>query len=105
MNALIVDILKEGNVKISDLIAELKSVKNKNEIMGFFQAAILDGISLVKLFARLSKARKNYTEKEVSEKLLKIKNELVSEDNEGVRYNGKKGDSLLIDGDESILIN
>lgn len=58
---------------------QLKSVKNDNEIAGFFQSALLDGLSLIKLFIWLSKTRFPITETAVSKKLISIKQNLDPE--------------------------
>lgn len=77
VNAKIVDILGEEKIHISDSIDFFKSVKNKNEIEGAFQAGILDGLALVKLFTWLSKNNTKLTESSIGDQLVKIKNELT----------------------------
>lgn len=76
INADIVNHLETKKVKTTDLIEKLKSIKNKNEIQGFFQAAILDGVALVKLFSWLSNTSKQITEIDVKNKLLTIKQKM-----------------------------
>lgn len=77
VNASIVDILGEHRTKENKLVEKLKIVKNRNEIMGFFQAAIMDGVALVKLFTWLNKNKDRITEIGISDKLLEIKSQLV----------------------------
>lgn len=76
VNAKIVDILGEDKIEKNDSIEKLKSIKNINEIKGFFQAAILDGVALVKLFSWVNKPRDGLTEMGISDKLLEIKSKL-----------------------------
>lgn len=56
INRKIVNLLGEDKIVPNDSFDKLKSVKNGNEIAGFFQAGILDGVSLVKLFVWLQSA-------------------------------------------------
>lgn len=62
--------------KSTDIVAKMMSKKNINELAGFFQSGIDDGIFLVKLFNFLEKKiEKNefLSEKEVADKLLEFK--------------------------------
>ncbi|KRH94349.1 Xaa-Pro aminopeptidase [Pseudoloma neurophilia] len=76
VNAKIAQSIGDKRISQNNQFDKLKSIKNKNEIAGFFQAAILDGISLIKLFVWLDKVKMPITEIEVSQKLLEIKNNL-----------------------------
>ncbi|ELQ75203.1 Xaa-Pro aminopeptidase [Trachipleistophora hominis] len=95
VNASIADILGEDRMKKNNLVAKLKSVKNRNEIMGFFQAAILDGVALVKLFTWLNKNGDRVTEIGISDRLLEIKSQLVLGRDEDMVNNNKEDNASL----------
>lgn len=72
-----IDILLGKKLKITDFVENLKSVKTNEEIVGFFESAIMDGIALVKLMSWIQQNldKKEINEIDVSEKLIKIKSE------------------------------
>ncbi|KAG0439648.1 putative Xaa-Pro aminopeptidase P [Dictyocoela muelleri] len=72
-----IDIALGGKLEVTDFVENLKSVKNDSELLGFFEAAIKDGVALCRLFGWIqdSIAHKKISEKDVAEKLIEIKKE------------------------------
>lgn len=77
VNAKIVEIIGEERIIENNSIEKLKSIKNENEIAGFFQAAIFDGVALVKLFSWIYNTKEELNELQISNKLLEIKKKLI----------------------------
>lgn len=65
-----------GNVRYSEGINEMKSIKNAREIAGFGLAGVLDGVALTRLFGWMGTAiDSGICEQDVSDKLLELKRE------------------------------